>query len=344
MANRLIRSPQYITQTSSNSSVKSAKLEISIANNIEYTLIKDATQNVPVLFEWSELARDYLDITYTGGTPSTQAVFDVDLSLKFYDGLNATGSQLGSTYTEDHNGFDGYGTFYEAANPSMSATEFPAISNYSQAGSSSGGTKTYTMYAPKNIALDIPSINAGQVIYNATSINATVETINSIDVNIKRIICTKFTRFNSGYTETPADIGYRVCFINKYGAIQTEFFTLKAIQNIKSNKETFNSNIISSTGTYSINAHTKQNFDITATQSVTLNSFYVPEYYNNVFTEMLLSEKVWVVFRVPSTGTFTTVPVNITTSNFTYKNSLNDRLIQFQFSFDMSFDYINNVR
>ena len=306
MANRLIRSPQYITQTSSNSSVKSAKLEISIANNIEYTLIKDATQNVPVLFEWSELARDYLDITYTGGTPSTQAVFDVDLSLKFYDGLNATGSQLGSTYTEDH--------------------------------------KTYTIYAPKNIALDIPSINAGQVIYNATSINATVETINSIDVNIKRIICTKFTRFNSGYTETPADIGYRVCFINKYGAIQTEFFTLKAIQNIKSNKETFNSNIISSTGTYSINAHTKQNFDITATQSVTLNSFYVPEYYNNVFTEMLLSEKVWVVFRVPSTGTFTTVPVNITTSNFTYKNSLNDRLIQFQFSFDMSFDYINNVR
>tara|TARA_R110002051_G_scaffold166619_1_gene237385 strand:- start:11564 stop:12598 length:1035 start_codon:yes stop_codon:yes gene_type:complete len=344
MANRLIRSPQYITQTSSSSSVKSAKLELSVANSIVYTIIKDATQNVPVLFEWAELARDYLDITYTGGTPSTQAVFDVDLALKFYPEVNGGGTQIGSTYTEDHNGFDGYGTFYEAANPSMSATEFPAISNYSQAGTSSSGTKTYTMYAPKNIALDIPSINAGQVIYNATSINATVKTINSIDVNIKRIDCTKFTRFNSGYTETPTDIGYRVCFINKYGAIQTEFFTLKAIQSIRAKKNTFNSNIISSTGTYSINAHTRQNFDITAEQSVTLNSFYVPEYYNNVFTEMLLSEKVWVVFRVPSTGTFTTVPVNIRTSNFDYKNSLNERLIQFSFSFNMSFDYINNVR
>ena len=343
MANRLIRSPQYITQTSSSSSVKSAKLELSVANSIVYTIIKDATQNVPVLFEWSELARDYLDITYTGGTPSTQAVFDVDLAIKFYPEVNGGGTQIGSTYTEDHNGFDGYGTFYEAANPSISSSEFPAISNYSQGGSTSGGEKFYTMYAPKNIGLNIPSILNGTVKYNGTGINATEKIINGVIVNIKRINCTKYTN-NSGYTETPADIGYKVCFINKYGAIQTEFFTLKAVQNIKSNKETFNSNIISSTGTYSINAHTKQNFDITATQSVTLNSFYVPEYYNNVYTEMLLSEKVWVVFRVPSTGNFTTVPVNITTSNFTYKNSLNDRLIQFQFSFDMSFDYINNVR
>ena len=343
MANRLIRSPQYITQTSSSSSVKSAKLELSVANSIVYTIIKDATQNVPVLFEWSELARDYLDITYTGGTPSTQAVFDVDLAIKFYPEVNGGGTQIGSTYTEDHNGFDGYGTFYEAANPSISSSEFPAISNYSQGGSTSSGEKFYTMYAPKNIALNIPSILNGTVKYNGTGFNATEKIINGVIVNIKRINCTKYTN-NSGYTETPADIGYKVCFINKYGAIQTEFFTLKAVQNIKSNKETFNSNIISSTGTYSINAHTKQNFDITATQSVTLNSFYVPEYYNNVYTEMLLSEKVWVVFRVPSTGNFTTVPVNITTSNFTYKNSLNDRLIQFQFSFDMSFDYINNVR
>ena len=342
MANRLIRSPQYITQTSSSSSVKSAKLELSVANSIVYTIIKDATQNVPVLFEWSELARDYLDITYTGGTPSTQAVFDVDLAIKFYPEINGGGTQIGSTFTEDHNGFDGYGTFYEASNPSMSATEFPAISNYSQAGSSSSGTKTYTMYAPKNIALAIPSILNGTVKYNSTSFNGTTEVINGITVNIKRIDCTKYT--NKGYTETPDDIGYRVCFINKYGAIQTEFFTLKAIQSIRAKKNTFNSNIISSTGTYSINAHTRQNFDITAEQSVTLNSFYVPEYYNNVFTEMLLSEKVWVVFRVPSTGNFTTVPVNIRTSSFDYKNSLNERLIQFSFSFNMSFDFINNVR
>jgi len=344
MANRLIRSPQYITQTSSSSTVKSAKLEISIGNTLRYTLIKDAAQNVPVLFEWSELARDYLDITWNGTDYSPLPVFDVDLALKFYPEVNAGGTQIGSTYNEDHNGFDGYGTFYEAANPSMSSSEFPAISNYSQLGTTNTGEKIYTMYAPKNIAVQIPSILNGTVKYNASGFNADEKIINGIIVNIIRVPCTKYTSSLSRYSDTPDDIGYRVSFINKFGAIQTEFFTLKAIQKISSKRESFNSNTISSTGTYSINNHNKQNFDIQGGQSITLNSFYLPEYYNNVFTEMLLSEKVWVRFRVPSTGDFTTIPINIKTSGFDYKNSLNDRLMQFTFSFDMSFDFINNVR
>ena len=200
------------------------------------------------------------------------------------------------------------------------------------------------MYAPKNIAVQIPSILNGTVKYNASGFNADEKIINGIIVNIIRVPCTKYTSSLSRYSDTPDDIGYRVSFINKFGAIQTEFFTLKAIQKISSKRETFNSNTISSTGTYSINNHNKQNFDIQGGQSITLNSFYLPEYYNNVFTEMLLSEKVWVRFRVPSTGDFTTIPINIKTSGFDYKNSLNDRLMQFTFSFDMSFDFINNVR
>ena len=59
---------------------------------------------------------------------------------------------------------------------------------------------------------------------------------------------------------------------------------------------------------------------------------------------MLLSEKVWVRYREKSTGDFITIPVNIKDNNIVYKNSINDRLMQFEFSFDMSFDYINNIR
>lgn len=342
--NRLLRSPQFITATG-GSGTKSAKLTIKINNVLKYTLIKDADNTQATLFDYAELARDFLDLTYTGGIPSNLPVFLIDLQLNFWNQQNALGTQVGGNTNLSVNGFDGYGTFYEGANPDMILTEFPAISNYSQSGASSSGTKSYTMYAPKNIALSIPSINGngqGQVKYNITSFNGIIETINSIDVNIKRIDCTKYTR--NGYTETPDDIGYRVCFINKYGAIQTEFFTLKAVQKITSSRSNYNSNTISSTGTYSINQHTQRDFDIQGKQEVTLNSFYVPEYYNIVFTEMLLSEKVWVIFRVPQTGNFTTVPVNITTSNFTYQNSLNDRLIQFTFSYEMSFDYINNIR
>jgi len=346
MANRLLRSPQYITATQGNSggtTVKSSKLTITIEGTLRYTLVKDAVDGVPSTFEWAELARDYLDITFTGSY-STQPTFTIALVLNFWDTANAQGSQVGGNSSQTHFGFDGYGTFYEAASPSMSGTEFPAISNYTQAGSSSSGAKTYTMYAPKNIEVRVPSILNGTIVYNSSGYNGTSVVINGTTVTINRIDCTKFTS-TYGYTElNGSSQGFIVSFINKYGAIQSEFFTLKTIRDIKAKRETFNSNTISSTGTYSINAHTKQNFNINATQSITLNSFYVPEYYSDVYSEMLLSEKVWVRYREKSTGNFITIPINITDNNMIYKNSLNDRLIQFEFSFDMSFDYINNVR
>mgnify|MGYP003666795765 CR=1 FL=1 len=335
MDNILLRSPQYITQTNTTSGIASAELEIRINGTLRYTLVKPASSSVAVLFEYAELARDYLDLQLgSSGTPSTQATFLINLSLKFYDGANATGSQVGSTFAVDKAGFDGYGSFYEEASP--------AISNYSQ---TVGGTKTYTMYAPKDVALTIPSILNNSVVYTNSSINATSMSINSITINIKRVDCTLYAQDVSyrGYTEV-SQSGFRVYFINKYGAIQSEFFTLKAVRDISTKRETYNSNIISSTGTYSRNEHTKQNYNVNGIQSITLNSFYVPEYYSDVYSEMLLSEKVWVRYREKTTNAFINIPINIKDNNLIYKNSINDRLIQFEFSFDMSFDYINNIR
>ena len=343
MDNILLRSPQYITQTNSTSGIASAELEIRINGTLRYTLVKPASSSVAVLFEYAELARDYLELELgSSGTPSTQTTFLINLSLKFYDGANATGSQVGSTFAVDKAGFDGYGSFYEEASPEMSTTQFPAISNYSQ---TVGGTKTYTMYAPKDVALTIPSILNNSVVYTNSSINATSMTINSITINIKRVDCTLYAQDVSyrGYTEV-SQSGFRVYFINKYGAIQSEFFTLKAVRDISTKRETYNSNIISSTGTYSRNEHTKQNYNVNGIQSITLNSFYVPEYYSDVYSEMLLSEKVWVRYREKTTNAFINIPINIKDNNLIYKNSINDRLIQFEFSFDMSFDYINNIR
>ena len=339
MGNRLLRSPQYITKTESWSTIESVKLIITINGTVRYTLIKDAAPSVAVLFEWAELARDYLNITYSGSY-STQPTFTIDLALTFWDAPNAGGSQVGSTTPQTHYGFDGYGTFYEAANPSMSGTAFPAISNYSE---TVGGVKTYTMYAPNDVEVQIPSINAGTIIYNASGYNADSKVVEGVTINIIRVNCTKYANASTGYTETSTS-GFKVSFINKYGAIQSEFFTLKAVRDIKAKRETYSSNIISPTGTYSINEHTKQNYNITGTQSITLNSFYVPEFYSDVYSEMLLSEKVWVRFREKTTNSFITIPINITNNNLIYKNSLNERLIQFTFSFDMSFDYINNIR
>jgi hypothetical protein len=101
MANRLLRSPQYITATAPATTL-SAKLIITIDGTVRYTLIKDVAAGAAALFEWAELARDYLNITLTTGVPSTQPTFTIGLALSFWDALNAGGSQVGSTISQSH--------------------------------------------------------------------------------------------------------------------------------------------------------------------------------------------------------------------------------------------------
>lgn len=171
-----------------------------------------------------------------------------------------------------------------------------------------------------------------QTLYESYATNATTKTLaNGQLINIKRYGCNKY------------DVVY-IDFVNKWGAIQREYFTLKSVTKINAKREDYQSNILNSQGSYSINKHTIQNFNVLGNESLTVNSDYVPEYYNQVYTELLLSEYVWAYIKPFSTNTFTAVPINITSSDLTYKTQVNDRLINFTFSFKMSYDYIQNVR
>ena len=44
---------------------------------------------------------------------------------------------------------------------------------------------------------------------------------------------------------------------------------------------------------YSISDHTKRDFNIQANETIKLSSGYLNEEYNEVFKQMMLSEKVW---------------------------------------------------
>ena len=189
---------------------------------------------------------------------------------------------------------------------------------------------------PKNTSGNLAYLddNEREIVYQSFGTSSTTLILGNnanTTVNIERYDCSK-------YTVIPVD------FVNSWGAIQREWFTLKNVKSIKASRENFKRNITSNTGTYSVNKHTIQNFNITANEEITLNSDYLPEYYNEVFTDLLLSEQVWVNMTSPYSNIYQTIPVNITNSNINYKTQVNDRLINFTFSFKMSFDYINNVR
>lgn len=134
----------------------------------------------------------------------------------------------------------------------------------------------------------------------------------------------------------------KVTFINKFGALQDMYFFKKAVEKMTVKKETYKSNILDSNYSYSRSNHVKRNFNVIGNESVTLSSGYLSEEYNEVFKQLLLSEKVWLT-NVTDTEE-QVIPINVKTSNITYKTSLNDKLVEYTFDFDKSFDTINNIR
>ena len=134
----------------------------------------------------------------------------------------------------------------------------------------------------------------------------------------------------------------KVTFINKFGALQDMYFFKKAVEKMTVKKESYKANILNANKTYSISSHTNRDFNITAKESITLSSGFLSEEYNEVFKQMMLSEKVWIT-NIIETGE-QVLPINVKTSNITYKTSLNDRLVDYTFDFDYSFNVINDIR
>ena len=134
----------------------------------------------------------------------------------------------------------------------------------------------------------------------------------------------------------------KVTFINKFGALQDMYFFKKAVEKMTVKKESYKANILNTNKTYSISSHTNRDFNITAKESITLSSGFLSEEYNEVFKQMMLSEKVWIT-NIIEIGE-QVLPINVKTSNITYKTSLNDRLVDYTFDFDYSFNVINDIR
>lgn len=134
----------------------------------------------------------------------------------------------------------------------------------------------------------------------------------------------------------------KITFINKFGVLQDVYFFKKSVEKMNVKKESYKANILTSGNTYSISNHVNRDFNVVGKESISLSSGFLSEEYNEVFKQMLLSEKVWIT-NITDTGE-QVLPLNIKTSNITYKTSLNDRLIEYTIEFDNSFDTINNIR
>jgi len=134
----------------------------------------------------------------------------------------------------------------------------------------------------------------------------------------------------------------KITFINKFGILQDMFFFKKSVEKMTIKKESYKANTRNQYDQYSISEHLNREFNVVGNESISLSSGFLSEEYNEVFKQLLLSEKVWIT-NVSNTDV-QVLPLNVKTSNITYKTSLNDRLVEYTIDFDNSFDTINNVR
>jgi hypothetical protein len=331
MANIALRNPQF-KSISVSSSIKSVVCRLSVDGTLIYTLVKNLptilTGTQTINFDIAELARDYIEIAYqTDYVPQT---VDIETVLTPYDDINGTGN-AGTAITIDDVGFEAYGEFTEGVNPEVpfGRTKPTYLIPINE------DTDTFTILAPNNQTGKLPSITSLSGVI-ATSFSASATSVTNVDgvvCNIKRIDCTKYGE------------GNRIIYINKYGAQQDLWFFLKETKNLARTNEGYKSNTItypSGGATYSIQDAPNKVFNTQAKQTHTFSSGYYPEFANQQFEELLLSEFIW--WSTFKKGSGIVIPLKVKTSSMAFKTSVNDRLIEYTIEFEEAFDYINNIR
>ena len=128
-------------------------------------------------------------------------------------------------------------------------------------------------------------------------------------------------------------------YVNKHGAKNTFAFTLKHTQEMQSKSSTFHRNVTDYTNlNRNKSIHSTRKVIGNTKQTFTINTDYINEYYVEQIEELLLSEYVWA--RNPLIDS-EYVPVIVTDKKVLKKNHLNDKLIQYTISYEMSGNYIN---
>ena len=134
----------------------------------------------------------------------------------------------------------------------------------------------------------------------------------------------------------------KVTFVNKFGALQDIYFSLKSIESLNTTGETYKANAFNfNTLTYDTYKPQVAQYNKMGKESITLNTDYISEEYNEVIKQLMMSEQVWITKLTDTEEVLAVIPK---TQNVTYKTSLNDRLVQYTIEFEYAFDKINTVR
>ncbi len=326
--------------------LKTANLEIYIytgtsgsysSTDLKYTLQKQIiSTETKIVFEFAELVRDYLNMTFNNDYTSITVWVTTVATLIDDSGVTFT---YGSPVTNTYLAMDGYGYFEESINPQCSTDAL---------------ITTNTIYIPENTAGKLPlyAPGVGKIIIDSTTTQIT-DTGNSnqkiqyatIPANSSeiKVYDTDDTTLKKTITIEnvcePKFSVFKITFVNKHGAFEDVYMFKKTVESFSVTDENYKSNIIdNSTVTYNTYKSQQTRYNVNAQSKIKLNTGYILEDANSTIEELFLSRNVWIRFENK------TLPVVPTSKEFTFKTSLNDKLINYTINFEFAFNKINNVR
>lgn len=368
------RSPYFIYYTDSFLTSVSIELDIYTGSSTNYPseptyTLESTAVNEEVTFEISELVRDYLDSTFDG-TYSSDNVWVRYIATKSISGV----AQTPETQVVLE-GYDGYGEFEEGANPQLDQeilmSNTVLVSNDYD-----------PLNIPVNANTEDVTLNYysnGSIVYTdvKTAINDSesliqysTNSVGDIDLFKSRVLadggvfeakeCVEdvydgyYDNLDVDYVQVVTASGdiqiltvkevkeckyetYKLVFKNKFGAWQDLWFFKRSDLSMKTKSENYKSNLVVA-GSYDTNRHQKRVFLKNGMQSLKLNSGYYPEEYNQVFKEFLLSESVYITYKNQN------LPINVKTSDITYKNKVSEKLINYTIDIEFAYNTINNIR
>lgn len=371
-----VRSPFYIKRTyTSVPTLNYATMELFIYTgefgtdkpaSAQYTVTKtELSDGDYVVFEISELIRDYLVTEY--GDYSTEIVW-VEADITAYA---ADGSSLG-TVSYDYLAMDGYGYFEDGINPQL---ETQLLQSNTALYYNEGEDIVLAVWAEDNPYITFQTSGGTSIrwdvideYWETTSLSwgygdtaiQVLDSTNSADkIVYVRISGSEFFESNDTITIEkgiggaggdaivislveicePKYTPLNVIFYNKFGALQNMWFFKRSDTSINVQSDSYKSNILDlSTLSYSTTSHQVQSFNVNGNETITLNSGFYDEDYNEVIRQLLLSEQIWI-----DNGT-NVLPVNPNTNSYRFQKNVNDKLIQHTLEFSYAYDKINNVR
>lgn len=304
----MTRSPFYFQSSNGTESTLGIKIwtgsSTSIPATLTYELNKSHNEQGKATYEISELINDYIVQNFA----NTDATYIPNF---VYFTLTQTESGIGAVYNN-------YESFVMMALEGYIDGDF--VQNYIN--DSNSNLKEYSVF---NQAMEylVPTGESLKIASNSDSFS----------------IVSSYSGFSTSDTPCSKFDAKKLTFVNKYGGKSDVWFTAKSVQSSKFKSEEYtSSNFDYDSLSNNFNTHTNNNIHTNGKSSIKLNTDYVNEDYNELMTQLKMSDYVWL------TEGSSVQPVSVKSTSHTNLTHVNDGLIQFSVDIELDHSIAKSIK